>query len=82
MTGHRRSLTPGSTYFFTVNLANRCSELLTTHADVPREAFAAVTVAHPFVLDAMVVLPDHLHAVWTLPPDEKKGPESILFEFS
>jgi putative transposase len=70
VTQYRRSLTPGSTYFFTVNLANRRSKLLTSHVEVLREAFAAVKAAHPFVIDAMVILPDHLHAVWTLPPDD------------
>ena len=70
MTQYRRSLTPGSTYFFTVNLSNRRSTLLTLHVDVLREAFVAVMAAHPFVIDAMVVLPDHLHAVWTMPPDD------------
>ena len=70
MTQYRRSLTPGSTYFFTVYQSNRRSTLLTLHVDVLREAFVAVMAAHPFVIDAMVVLPDHLHAVWTMPPDD------------
>ena len=70
MTQYRRSLTPGSTYFFTVNLASRRSQLLASHVEVLREAFAAVLAAHPFVIDAAVVLPDHLHAVWTLPPGD------------
>ena len=29
-----------------------------------------ITTRHPFAIDAMVVLPDHIHAVWTLPPDD------------
>ena len=70
MTQYRRSLTPGSTYFFTVNLADRRSKLLTAHVDLLRQAFAAVKAAHPFAIDSMVVLPEHLHAVWTLPPDD------------
>jgi putative transposase len=70
MTQYRRSLTPGSAYFFTVNLADRRGELLTSHVEALREAFAAVKAAHPFTVDAMVVLPDHLHAVWTLPPND------------
>jgi putative transposase len=52
MTQYRRSLTPGSSYFFTVNLANRRSKLLASHVEVLREAFAAVMAAHPFALDA------------------------------
>ena len=70
MTQYRRSLTPGSTYFFTVNLANRSGALLTTHIDILREAVPAVKTAHPFAINAMVILPDHLHAVWTLPPND------------
>jgi putative transposase len=35
-----------------------------------REAFRYVRARHPFTLDAIVVLPDHLHAIWTLPPGD------------
>jgi putative transposase len=41
--------------------------LLTTHIDVLRTAFRETHLRHPFTIDAIVVLPDHLHAVWTLP---------------
>ncbi|MEH6576261.1 MAG: transposase [Amphritea sp.] len=35
-----------------------------------RSSIARVKARHPFVIDAMVVLPDHLHAIWTLPPND------------
>lgn len=70
MTQYRRSRTPGSTYFFTVNLSDRRSRLLLDNIDALRNAFAAVRADHPFTIGAIVVLPDHLHALWTLPIDD------------
>jgi putative transposase len=60
----------GGTYFFTVNLVERKRKLLTEHIDVLRTAFHAVKEAHPFRMDAVVILPDHLHTIWTLPQDD------------
>ena len=70
MTTYRRNKTAGASYFFTVNLLDRSTDLLIKHIDVLREAHQYVMRRHPFQLDAMVVLPDHLHALWTLPPDD------------
>jgi len=70
MTDYRLCRIAGGTYFFTVNLAERNRTLLVEHVDVLREAFRAVKQAHPFMIDAIVVLPDHLHAVWTLPEND------------
>src|SRR5690606_21407077 len=56
-----------SDLFFTVNLANRRSDLLVRHVDELRAAMARVKLRHPFSLIAMVVLPGHLHAIWWLP---------------
>jgi putative transposase len=67
MTSYRRNFLPGGSYFFTVNLENRRSNLLTDHIDVLRSAFRCAHARHPFRLDAIVVLPDHLHALWSLP---------------
>jgi putative transposase len=67
---YRRNLVPGGSFFFTVNLADRRSRLLTERADLLREAFRYVRSRHPFTVDAIVVLPDHLHAIWTLPPGD------------
>ncbi len=67
MTSYRRARTPGASYFFTVALADRRQSLLTDHVDALRRVFAATQTERPFRCDAMVILPDHLHAVWTLP---------------
>ena len=65
MTGYRRTFIAGGSFFFTVNLAGRRLRLLTEHIDELRTAFREVRPQHPFTIDAMVVLPDHLHAAWT-----------------
>ncbi len=70
MPNYRRVTIPGATYFFTVTLLDRRSQLLTEHVEKLREAVAWVREAHPFAIDAWVVMPEHLHAIWTLPPDD------------
>lgn len=67
MTNYRRSNIGGATYFFTVNLADRSSSLLTGQITLLRSAFDYVQTRHPYTVDAIVILPDHLHAIWTLP---------------
>ena len=67
MTSYRRNFLPGGSYFFTVNLADRRSRLLTEHIELLRAAFRYTQERHPFAIEATVVLPDHLHAIWTLP---------------
>jgi len=74
MTNYRRLHTPGATWFFTVNLADRRSRLLVERIDTLREALRYVHTRHPFRIEAMAVLPDHLHAVWTLPPGDAAYP--------
>jgi len=61
---YRRSDTAGGTYFFTVNLAERKSDVLVRSIDLFREVMGRVKSAHPFAVVAMVVLPEHLHAIW------------------
>ncbi|EMR12715.1 transposase IS200-family protein [Methylophaga lonarensis MPL] len=67
---YRRAFVAAGTYFFTVNLLQRDKSLLTDHIDLLRNAFRRVKLTHPFDIDAMVVLPDHLHAIWTLPEND------------
>jgi putative transposase len=67
---YRRAWIAGGTYFFTLTLADRGQRLLVDHVDTLREAVRAVRERHPFHIDAMVVLPEHLHAIWTLPPGD------------
>jgi putative transposase len=71
MPNYRRNWQPGGTFFFTVNLAERHgNDLLTRHVDVLRHAVHVTKTAHPFEIIAWVVLPDHMHAIWILPPDD------------
>jgi len=67
MTAYRRNRRPGGTYFFTVNLARRDQTLLVDHIQSLRDAVRDTCGERPFHIDAMVILPDHLHAIWTLP---------------
>ena len=67
MTNYRRNIPPGGSYFFTVNLAERRLSLLTDNIALLRRAFRYVRGRHLFTVEAIVVLPDHLHAIWILP---------------
>ncbi len=60
----------GATVFFTVAVAQRGTSLLLDHIDLLRDAVRLTRQERPFRIDAWVVLPDHLHAVWTLPPGD------------
>ncbi|MDT8363779.1 MAG: transposase [Nitrosomonas sp.] len=71
---YRRNFAEGGRYFFTVNLAERKRYLLVEHIDALRAAIRIVRSRHPFQIDAMVVMPDHLHAVFTLPPGDADYP--------
>ena len=71
---YRRSHTAGGTYFFTVNLAERRSDILVRHIEDLRAVINAVKQTHPFAMVAMVVLPEHLHAIWRLPPGDADYP--------
>ena len=67
MVQYRRNYVAGGTYFFTVTLDDRKSTALVDHISALRAAFRTVRHEHPFTIDAIVILPDHLHAIWTLP---------------
>jgi putative transposase len=68
MPNYRRAFAPGGCWFFTVNLLDRRKTLLFDHIETLREAVAATRLNYAFTIDAFVVLPDHLHAIWQLPP--------------
>jgi putative transposase len=70
MVRYRRNFIPGGTFFFTVTLANRRSTALVDHIGAVRSAFRAARRARPFSIDAIVILPDHLHAILTLPAND------------
>ena len=67
MSRYRRMWVPGGTYFFTVNLLERRRTLLTDRIDDLRIAFRTAHPARPFTVEAIVILPDHLHCLWRLP---------------
>ncbi len=74
MVNYRRNLVPGGSYFFTANLRDRSSRLLTEHAALLRDALMAVKRRQPFHTNAIVILPDHLHTIWTLPEGDDDYP--------
>lgn len=67
MPRYLRPRAPGATVFFTAALADRRSDLLVREVGRLRAAVATTRAERPFQIDAWVVLPDHLHCVWTLP---------------
>jgi putative transposase len=71
MSNYRRAITKGGTYFFTVVTYRR--QCFLCDAQVRSALRAGIHFArkdHPFSIDAWVLLPDHLHCIWTLPPDD------------
>lgn len=68
MTAYRRARITGATWFFTLNLAERRNNrLLMENIDALRHIMRKVKADHPFDIDAIVILPDHIHCIWTLP---------------
>ena len=67
MPNYRRMFVSGGSYFFTANLLDRNSRLLVEHIDGLRAAVRETRQRYPFEIDAMVILPDHIHAIWTMP---------------
>ena len=68
MSDYRRIYTDGSTYFFTVVMHRR--QTILCHDDMRvalRDAIITTRKIHPFEIDAWVLMPDHLHCIWTLP---------------
>jgi putative transposase len=70
MVNYRRNFVSGGTVFFTVTLADRRSKVLVDHVELLRNALRAARRERPFIIDAVVMLPDHLHAIFTLPPGD------------
>jgi len=67
MVQYRRNWLPGGTFFFTATLLDRRSRVLSEHVNLLREVFRSARHEAPFQVVAAVVLPDHLHTIWTLP---------------
>ena len=70
MSTYRPNRVPGHTWFFTVRLADPASTLLTEHISAFGEAIRQARGNKPFHVDAWVVLHNHAHAIWTLPPGD------------
>ena len=68
MSNYRRSKTPGACYFFTVVTYKRQQILtLADSREILHTVIAEVKKEYPFKIDAWVLLPDHIHSIWTLP---------------
>jgi putative transposase len=85
MVHYRRNFVPGGTYFFTVTLRDRSSQVLVENINLLRKSFRVIKQKHPFDIVASVVLPDHIHAIWTLPENDNEYPmrwQSIKARFT
>jgi len=71
MTNYRRFYSKGGTYFFTVVTQER-RPIFSTEENIQklRDAFKAVMKKRPFRIEAIVILPDHIHCIWALPRDD------------
>ena len=75
MRTYKRVRIQGGTYFFTLTLAERRgNDLLIRRIAALRSAFRQTLADHPVAIDAIVVLPDHLHCIWRLPPGDDDFP--------
>ena len=77
MSNYRRCYLPGGSYYFTV-VTDRRAQILGT--DLARDLLRAAFLDcfqrwPPFRVDAMVMLREHMHAIWTLPPDDDDYPK-------
>src|ERR1700704_1302694 len=74
MSRYRRAKIDGGVFFFTVTLADRLSDLLVRQVDRLRRIYMSVQDRYPFETVAICILPDHLHAVWSLPLGDRDYP--------
>jgi putative transposase len=74
MVNYRRCLVPGGTYFFTLTLADRRSDYLLRYHHELAAAIRFTRKNRPFNIDGIVLLPEHLHALITLPAGDSDFP--------
>ncbi len=68
MPDYRRNRVKGGCYFFTINLLERGNNtLLVENIDYLRKIVKDIRLQHPFHIDGWVILPEHMHCMWTLP---------------
>ncbi len=70
MSNYIRPRRPGACVFLTVTLAQRGASTLVAQIETLRSAVRATMETRPFRIDGWVVLPDHMHCVWTLPEED------------
>jgi len=71
MSNYRRANTKGATYFFTVVTKERKHWFNNEESiNFLRQAFHVTMNERPFIIEAVVILPDHLHCIWKLPEDD------------
>ncbi len=76
---YRRLIIPGTSYFFTVVLQDRRSNLLIQRINELRQAFKRVIELYPFIIDGVVILPDHFHLMMTIPPNDANYSQRLGF---
>ncbi|WP_228059143.1 REP-associated tyrosine transposase [Nostoc sp. LEGE 06077] len=78
MSQYRRSYVPGGVYFFTL-VTYRRIHLFSNVENISllRQAIAKMRKELPFEITAAVVLPDHLHFIWSLPPDDSNYSQRV-----
>ena len=74
MPRYQRAHVAGGTFFFTVTIADRSDDLLVREVDRLRRVYRSVQSRYPFETIAICILPDHLHAVWSLPEGDADFP--------
>ncbi len=74
MPNYKRRYCPGCTFFFTVMLAPQTDPILIRSLDLLRHAYRKTLEENPFETLAIVILPDHLHAIWRLPEGDADYP--------
>jgi putative transposase len=77
MVRYRRNFVPGGTFFFTLTLADRRLSLLTENVTLLRETMRHIHRLQPWTTDAIAVMPEHLHMLWTLPEGDTKYAQRI-----
>lgn len=69
---YRRDRTAGGTFFFTVVKHKRRNILCAPeNVNLLKDVLKNIKKRHPFEIDAFVLLPDHLHCIWTLPDGDR-----------
>jgi putative transposase len=71
MPNYRRADVDGGSYFFTVVTYGRRPVLCDRDVRLAlRESIQLVRIRWPFTIDAWVLMPEHMHCIWTLPPGD------------